>query len=75
VPNQKHVTILAGRIAEGYVPIGVVGIDFWHPQRERRVQLGYLPTAEAERLMMVWRFGYITAGCHLASELPNIARS
>jgi hypothetical protein len=60
VPHQKHVTILAGRIAEGYIPIGVVGIDTLHPQRERRIQLGYLPTAEAERLMTVWYFGYTT---------------
>jgi|HubBroStandDraft_5_1064220.scaffolds.fasta_scaffold52042_2 hypothetical protein len=67
VPNQKHVTIIAGRIAEGYVPIGVVGVDLLHPHRERRAQLGYLPTAEAERLMTVWRFGYI-AGLRLASE-------
>jgi hypothetical protein len=60
-PSEKDVTILKGRIAEGYIPIGVICPNFDHPNRGRQVASGYLPDEETKRIMAAFEMGYITA--------------
>lgn len=60
-PSERDVTILKGKIAEGYIPIGVICPNFDHPNRGRQVASGYLADEETERIMAAFEMGYITA--------------
>jgi hypothetical protein len=73
-PSETEVTILKGRIAEGYIPVGVVGTSYDHPNRARFVPSGYLPDEETQRIFAAFEMGYITAvGMRLPREEKLLA--
>ena len=56
--EERNLKILVGRVEEGYAPVGIVGIDIPHPQRERQQGFHYLPEETVQHLMEGWATGY-----------------
>jgi hypothetical protein len=60
--NTEHatnVTILSGKMAEGFVPIGIVGLDS-HGMRRRYVDCGHRPQIETAHIMDAFQEGWDT---------------
>ena len=56
--KSTRITILKGRIAEGYVPVGFIGFESFKHRIDRLIPAGYLPEVEARRLLKVWMWAY-----------------
>ncbi len=57
--HATNVTILSGKMAEGFVPIGIVGLDS-HGMRRRYVDCGHRPAIEAQHIMDAFQEGWDT---------------
>lgn len=57
LPDERDITILKGKIAEGYIPVGVTSVDISHPVREQRAPSGYLSDEETNRIFNAYGLG------------------
>lgn len=57
LPDERDITILKGKIAEGYIPVGVTSVDISHPVREQRQTSGYLSDEETNRIFNAYGLG------------------
>lgn len=55
--DEKDITILKDKIAEGYIPVGVVSVDISHPQRQRWDPSGYFSPEETARSFGAYALG------------------